>query len=222
VLARNGVEVVIPAQQGCCGALAMHTGASELAEPLARRNLDVFPDDVDAIVTNAAGCGSGMKEYGLLLKGGPDAERGEAFAKRVVDVSVFLDELGLSAAPPVMGRPTRVAYHDACHLAHAQGVRNAPRRLLQSVGDLMLVEPAEWEICCGSAGTYNVEKPDTAAKLGERKARNLLATGAQMIATGNIGCMTQVETHLRAIGEEIPVLHTFQVLDRAYAHARQP
>jgi glycolate oxidase iron-sulfur subunit len=219
VLARNGVEVVIPRQQGCCGALAMHAGASERAKPLARHNLDVFPSDVDAIVTNAAGCGSGMREYGRLLRGGPDEERGEAFAKRVVDVSVFLDDLGLSAAPPVMGAPTKVAYHDACHLAHAQGVRNAPRRLLQAVADLMLVEPAEWEICCGSAGTYNVEKPDTAARLGERKALNLLATGAQIIATGNIGCMTQVETHLRALGREIPVLHTFQLLDRAYAHA---
>ena len=217
VLSRNGVEVVIPPEQGCCGALAMHTGASEQAKPLARHNLAVFGNDVDAVVTNAAGCGSGMKEYGMLLKGTPEEEAAERLARRVVDVSVFLDDLGLSSAPPAMTQPTTVAYHDACHLAHAQGVRNAPRSLLASVGNLVLAEPQEWEICCGSAGTYNVEKPNTAAELGERKALNLLATGAQLIATGNIGCMTQVQTHLRALGHEIPVMHTFQVLDRAYA-----
>lgn len=216
VLARNGVETVIPSGQGCCGALAMHTGASQQAKPLARNNLDAFPDDVDAIVTNAAGCGSGMHEYGLLLKGEPEQEQAERFARRVVDVSVFLDGLGLSATPPALAQPTRAAYHDACHLAHAQGVRGAPRSLLQAVGNLMLVEPDEWEICCGSAGTYNVEKPDTAAELGARKARNLLGTGAKLIATGNIGCITQVQTHLRALGHEIPVMHTIQVLDRAY------
>ena len=219
VLARNGVETVIPQGQGCCGALSMHTGAWEQAKPLARRNLEAFPADVDAIVTNAAGCGSGMREYGLLLKGSEQEEAGEHFAKRVVDVSVFLDDLGLTASPPTLPELTRVAYHDACHLAHAQGVRNAPRSLLAAVDNLMLVEPDEWEICCGSAGTYNIEKPDTAAELGERKARNLLATGAQMIATGNIGCMTQVQTHLRAMGHDIPVMHTFQLLDRAYGHA---
>jgi len=217
VLARNGVETVIPRRQGCCGALAMHTGASERAKPLARRNLDAFPADVDAIVTNAAGCGSGMKEYGLLFKCAAEQEAAERFADRVVDVSVFLDALGLSAAPPAMPASTKVAYHDACHLAHAQGVRAAPRALLEAVENLALVEPAEWEICCGSAGTYNVEKPDTAAELGERKARNLLATGAQLIATGNVGCLTQIQTHLRALGHEIPVVHTLQVLDQAYA-----
>ena len=220
VLARNGVETVIPRGQGCCGALSMHTGASEQAKPLARNNLAVFPDDVDAIVTNAAGCGSGMKEYGLLFKGTADEDAGQRFAKRVMDVSVFLDDLGLSAAPPRMSKVTKVAYQDACHLAHAQGVRNAPRALLGAVDDLVLVEPDEWEICCGSAGTYNVENPDTAAELGERKARNLLATGAELVATGNIGCMTQVQTHLRALGADIPVMHTLQVLDRAYGPDR--
>jgi glycolate oxidase iron-sulfur subunit len=215
VLARSGVETVIPRGQGCCGALAMHTGAAGQAKPLARRNLEAFPDDVDAVVTNAAGCGSGMHEYGLLFKGEPEEEAAQALAGRVVDVSVFLDALGLGASPPARRRPPRVAYHDACHLAHAQGVRSAPRALLRAAG-LELVEPAEWELCCGSAGTYNVEKPETAAGLGERKARNLLATGAEAIATGNIGCMTQVDTHLRALGHAIPVLHTFQVLDRAY------
>jgi glycolate oxidase iron-sulfur subunit len=217
VLAHNGVETVIPKGQNCCGALAMHTGASEQAKPLARRNLEAFSGDVDAIITNAAGCGSGMHEYPLLLKGSADEPAARRFADKVLDVSVFLDELGLSATPPAIAVPTRVAYHDACHLAHAQGVRDAPRRLLESIGNLELVEPAEWEVCCGSAGTYNVEKPDTAAALGERKARNLLATDAALIATGNIGCMTQVTTHLQALGHPLPVLHTLQVLDRAYA-----
>ncbi|QEC47389.1 4Fe-4S dicluster domain-containing protein [Baekduia soli] len=217
VLARNGVETVIPRDQGCCGALPMHTGASDRARPMARRNMQAFPDDVDAVVTNAAGCGSGMREYGLLFKGLPEHDAAQAFADRVVDVSVFLQALGLSAPPPPAPAPLRIAYHDACHLAHAQGVRSPPRALLQAIGDVTLVQAAEWELCCGSAGTYNVEKPDTAHELGRRKARNLLDTGAGLIATGNIGCMTQVQTHLRALGHEIPVLHTLQVLDRAYA-----
>jgi len=215
VLARNGVETVIPSGQACCGALAMHTGAAEQAKPLARRNLEAFAG-VDAIITNAAGCGSGMKEYGLLFKGAPEQDAARGFADRVVDVSVFLEELGLREAPPALGRPLPVAYHDACHLAHAQGVRSPPRALLQAVGGIELVEPKEWELCCGSAGTYNVERPDTAATLGERKARNLLDTGARLIATANIGCMTQVQTHLAKLGHDIPVMHTLQVLDRAY------
>jgi glycolate oxidase iron-sulfur subunit len=217
VLAHNGVEVVIPRGQGCCGALALHTGAAERAKPLARRNMEAFPTDVDAVLTNAAGCGSGMKEYGLLFQGEPDHAAAQGLADRVVDVSTFLAELGLVGAVPAMAAPLAVAYHDSCHLAHAQGVRSAPRRLLEAIDGVTLVEPAEWELCCGSAGTYNIEKPEIAQELGRRKAQNLLETGAQLIATGNIGCLTQVQTHLRAFGREIPVLHTLQVLDRAYA-----
>ena len=217
VLARNGVETVIPPSQGCCGALAMHTGAAEQAKPLARRNLRAFDvGAIDAIVTNAAGCGSGMREYPLLFKGDAEHERAQRFAGQVIDVAAFLDELGLRETPTPLSAPIDVAYHDACHLAHAQGVRDAPRRLLASVDGLRLVEPAEWELCCGSAGTYNVERPDVAAELGERKASNLIATGAQLVATGNIGCMTQVRSHLDALGEHRVVLHTMQVLDRAY------
>jgi glycolate oxidase iron-sulfur subunit len=217
VLARNGVETVIPPRQGCCGALAMHTGAAERAKPQARRNLEAFPADVDAVITNAAGCGSGMREYGLLFRGEPEEAAAQELADRTMDVSAFLDALGLRALPPALEEPIPVAYHDACHLAHAQGVRSAPRALLQASGAVRLVEPAEWELCCGSAGTYNIEKPDVAQQLGERKARNLIATGARLIATGNIGCLTQVQQHLAALDHEIPVLHTLQVLDRAYA-----
>jgi glycolate oxidase iron-sulfur subunit len=217
VLAYNGVETVIPERQGCCGALAMHTGAAAQAKPMARRNMKAFPADVDAVVTNAAGCGSGMKEYGLLFQGEPEHEAAQDLANRVVDVTVFLEALELSAVPPPAPSPLAVAYHDACHLAHAQGVRSPPRALLQTIDGVTLVEPAELELCCGSAGTYNVEKPDTAAELGRRKARNLLDTGAELIASGNIGCLTQVQTHLRALGRDCPVLHTMQVLDRAYS-----
>jgi glycolate oxidase iron-sulfur subunit len=222
VLARNGVETVIPPAQGCCGALAMHTGAADQARGHARSNLKAFPDDVDAVLTNAAGCGSGMKEYGLLFAGEPEQEAAARLADRTVDVSTFLAALGLREPPPPLAAPLTVAYHDACHLAHAQGVRREPRDLLRAIAGVTLAEPAEWELCCGSAGTYNVEKPETADALGARKADNLLATGATLIASGNIGCLTQVDTHLRARGHRIPVLHTLQVLDRAYTQTLVP
>ena len=209
VLARNGVETVIPRAQGCCGSLALHAGNASQAARLARRNLEAFPDDVDAVIVNAAGCGSGMRDYGLLFTGEPEEDRARALADRVVDVSAFLDELGLVAPPGA--EPLRVAYHDACHLAHAQGVREAPQRLLHAAGHEVVV-PAEWELCCGSAGTYNVEQPERAAELGRRKAENLRATGADVVAAGNIGCLAQIRQHL-----ELPVRHTVQILDRAYA-----
>ena len=207
VLARNGVETMIPPAQGCCGALAMHSGNAEQARGFARRNLRAFPSDVDAIVTNAAGCGSGMHEYGLLFADEPEHEEARRFAERVVDVARFLDELGFTATPAE--RPLRVAYHDACHLAHAQRVREAPVRLLEAAGHEVVI-PDEWELCCGSAGTYNVERPQIAAELGRRKAQNLLATAPEAIAAGNIGCLTQLRAHLG----DIPVLHTMQILDR--------
>ncbi|MDR7416997.1 MAG: heterodisulfide reductase-related iron-sulfur binding cluster [Armatimonadota bacterium] len=215
VLSRNGVEVVVPRGQGCCGALALHTGFGALARRLARRNLRAFPEDVDAVVTNAAGCGSAMREYGLLFAGDPEAERATALAARVRDVSAFLWEIGFSPPPP-LPRPVRVAYHDACHLLHAQGVREEPRRLLARVGNLEILEPADAEVCCGSAGIYNLEHPALAAELGRRKARSLLDTGAEAVVTGNIGCMVQLRAHLRALRRPLPVLHTFELLDRAY------
>jgi glycolate oxidase iron-sulfur subunit len=215
VLARNGVEVVIPADQGCCGSLMAHNGDAAFARTLARRNLRAFPADVDAVITNAAGCGSGMREYGLLFAGLPEEAAARAFAARVRDVSAFLDELGLLPPPP-LAKPLRLAYHDACHLAHAQGITSAPRRLLRAIPNLTLLEIPEGDICCGSAGTYNLEQPEIAAQLGRRKAENILATGAEALAAGNIGCLVQVRTHLAQLGQLLPLWHTLEVLDQAY------
>ena len=212
VLAENGIETVIPKHQNCCGSLSMHTGATEQAKVLARHNLDIFPTDVEAILTNAAGCGSGMKEYPLLFKGEPEADKAQAFARQVKDVSVFLDELGLKA-PPALPEPLRVAYHDACHLAHAQGVTAPPRRLLQAIPNVTVLEIADGDYCCGSAGTYNLEQPEIARQLGQQKAHHIINTGAEAVATGNIGCMTQIRTHLT---QPLPVYHTMEILDLAY------
>lgn len=217
VLARNGVEVVIPPNQGCCGSLSMHTGEADQARHLAGKNLTVFPMDVDAIVTNAAGCGSGMREYGLLFAGTPQETAARAFAARVKDVSVFLYELGL-VTPPALDEPLTIAYHDACHLAHAQRVTSQPRRLLAAIPNVTLREIPEGELCCGSAGTYNLEQPEIARQLGERKAHNVLTTGAQAVVTGNIGCMMQMQTHLQAQGQPLPIWHTMELLALAYAN----
>lgn len=220
VLTRNGVEVVIPPGQGCCGALSMHTGAAEQARGLARHNLRVFDlDEIDALVTNAAGCGSGMHEYPLLFAGQPEEEQARAFAGKVQDISVFLDRLGIAPPPPLPAALT-VAYHDACHLAHAQGVRDAPRRLLAAIPNVTLVPIPEGEICCGSAGTYNIEQPQIAAQLGQRKAEAVRSTGAQAVVTGNIGCMTQIDTHLQGLGAGLPFYHTVELLALAYAEER--
>lgn len=215
VLARNGVEVVLPTQQGCCGALALHTGERSRALQLARHNLTAFPNDVDAIISNAAGCGSGLKEYPHLFHGLPEEAQAEKFASTVLDISVFLDQLGLAESPS-LAQPLRVVYHDACHLLHAQGVQSPPRRLLGRIEGVELVEPAEPELCCGSAGSYNLEQPELAHVLGQRKARNLLATGAQAVVTGNIGCFTQIATHLQQLGKPLPLYHTVELLDLAY------
>ena len=213
VLTSNGVEVVIPPRQGCCGALAMHTGAANQARGLARRNFDAFDlDEVDAVVTNAAGCGSGMHEYPLLFAGEAEEQAARDFADKVQDVTVFLDALGIES-PPALPAPMTIAYHDACHLAHAQGVTDAPRRLLATVPNLTLVPIPEGEICCGSAGSYNIEQPEIAAQLGQRKAEAILSTGAQAVVTGNIGCMTQIDSHLRQLGKPLPIFHTVELLN---------
>ena len=219
VLSRNGVEVIVPETQGCCGGLAWHTGDLAAARAFARRNLAAFPDDVDAIVTNAAGCGSAMHEYHLILRGTPDEARAAEFEKRVVDVSVFLGRIGLQMAPPGPGRPQVIAYHDACHLANAQGVRAQPRRLLQAIPGVVLKEIAQAHLCCGSAGTYNLDQSEIAASLGRQKANQVIATGASIVASGNIGCLTQLSAHLAQAGSPIRVRHTMQILRDAYGCA---
>lgn len=222
VLARNGIQAITPSEAGCCGALSLHAGALRQARVRARRNLDAFDEDLDAIVSTTAGCSSGMKEYPLLFAGDPDEERARSFAGKVRDISALLTEIGLTAAPPSASTPLRIACHDACHLAHAQSLRVQPRALLRAIGNVTLVQPAEWELCCGSAGTYNLNKPRIAAQLGRRKAKRLLEASPDLIATSNVGCMLQIEAHLRALGDTTPVLHAIEVLDRAYSGTLSP
>ena len=213
VLAAEGCDVVIPAGQGCCGALSVHNGREPEAQGFARTLIDTFADaGVERIVVNAAGCGSSMKEYAELLRDDPAyAERAARFAARVRDVSELLVELGPVAARHPL--PVTVAYHDACHLAHAQGVRAQPRALLRGIPGLQLREIAEAELCCGSAGIYNVLFPEPAAELGDRKAANVLATGAQLLVTANPGCLMQVAASIERSGGRIGMAHTVEVLD---------
>jgi glycolate oxidase iron-sulfur subunit len=174
---------------------------------------------VDAVLTTAAGCGSGMHEYGLLFKGQPEEDAALALARRTKDVSAFLAELGLAVPPPPLPQPLKVAYHDACHLAHAQGVTAGPRRLLRAIPNLTLVEIAEGELCCGSAGTYNLEQPAIAAALGRRKAENIRRTGCDAVATGNIGCLVQIRNAFKLLdGQPLGLYHTMQLLDMAYGN----
>jgi glycolate oxidase iron-sulfur subunit len=213
VLAAEGCEVVIPPRQGCCGALSVHNGREAEAVTFAKRTIDVFEAaGVETVVVNAAGCGSSMKEYAELLRDDPAyTERAARFASSVRDVSELLEGLG-----PVAERhplPVTVAYHDACHLAHAQGVRAQPRALLSAIPELDLREIADPEICCGSAGVYNLLKPEPARQLGERKARSVFATGADLLVTANPGCLMQVAAAARRLGESIAIAHTVEVLD---------
>jgi glycolate oxidase iron-sulfur subunit len=220
VLSANGVETIIPDGQGCCGSLAMHTGAAGQARSLAGKNLKAFPTDVDAIIVNAAGCGSGIKEYGLLFAGQPEEADARQFGRMTQDVSEFLHGLGLYHPPP-LPQPLRVAYHDACHLAHAQGIRHAPRALLGQIPGLTLVEIPDGDLCCGSAGTYNLEQPAIAHELGRRKAQAIVQAQPDAVVMGNIGCMVQIQQHLTAMERPLPVYHTVQLLDLAYQNSRQ-
>lgn len=213
VLSRNGVDVWVPPRQGCCGGLSWHTGDWAGARAFARRNLGVFEEQqVDAILTNAAGCGSAMHEYPLILSGTADETRARDLARRTLDVSVFLARIGMVEKPVGWETPVRVAYHDACHLANAQGVRAEPRSLLASIPGLELVEVPDAHLCCGSAGTYNVDQPVIAASLGSQKVTSIRRTGARVVASGNIGCLTQLRLH----GSGLTVRHTMQVLRDAY------
>ncbi len=220
VLAAEGCEVVIPQTQACCGALAEHAGEEDDAKASARRLIDAFETaDVDTIVVNAAGCGSAMKRYGHLLRDDPEyASRAAAFAAKCRDISEVLAEMEPRARRGLV--PLRAAYHDACHLQHAQGVRVQPRRLLQQVPGVEVREVAESEICCGSAGIYNMLEPEAATQLRDRKVRNILQTGAEVIVSGNPGCLLQIATGLEAAGRPMKVMHLVEVIDQSIAEGR--
>jgi glycolate oxidase iron-sulfur subunit len=213
VLAAEGCEVVAPPQQRCCGALSMHSGREAEAQAYARAMIDTFERaGVDSVVVNVAGCGSSMKEYAHLLRDDPEyAERAAAFSAKVRDLSELLVELGPAAERQPL--EMSVAYHDACHLAHAQGIRAQPRKSLGEVPGLQLREIAESEICCGSAGIYNLLQPEPARELGDRKASNVLATGADLLVTSNPGCMLQIRASLSGRGEDLPMAHVAEVID---------
>jgi len=213
VLAAEGCEVVAPQVQTCCGALLVHAGEEAAAIDLAKRTIDVFEQaNVEMIVTNAAGCGSNVKEYAHLLRDDPEyAERARNFSAKCKDISEVLAEL----QPRSKRHPLklRVAFHDSCHLQHAQGVREQPRDLLASIPGLELVEVPESAICCGSAGIYNLVQPDAANSLGDRKAELISRLGADVVATGNPGCVLQLQSSLARRHQKTPVVHTIQILD---------
>ncbi|MCL6636485.1 MAG: 4Fe-4S dicluster domain-containing protein [Alicyclobacillus sp.] len=215
VAQRHGLEVVVPRDQVCCGALQVHAGDRPQAQALARRNITVFAESgVDYIAVNAAGCGAMLKEYPELFRGDPAWHaRAQAFAQRVRDIAELLAEVGTE--PPRGRVPQRATYHDACHLCHAQGVRVQPRQLLRSVPGLELVEMPDAERCCGSAGVYNLTHPEMAQTLLTRKLDDL-PPGVEMVITGNPGCILQLRAGLAQRGQRIAVRHTVEVLDAAY------
>jgi glycolate oxidase iron-sulfur subunit len=214
VLAAEGCDVIIPRAQGCCGALSMHAGREDEAKTFARRTIAAFEQaGVDAVVVNSAGCGSAMKEYERLLRGtdGGWAERAAEMSGKVRDLSEFLSDLG-----PVARRhplPVTAAYHDACHLAHAQRITKQPRELLRAIPGLNLVEVPDAGTCCGSAGVYNLLQPEAARELGARKAESVLATGVPLLISANPGCSLQIASALAERGQDIAVAHTAEVLD---------
>jgi glycolate oxidase iron-sulfur subunit len=220
VLQFNGCEVVVPRQQVCCGAIHYHSGAGTPALQLAQANAAIFnADEVDAVIINVAGCGSMLKDYGHIaheLAPTDDAchDQLQKFAHKVRDVSEFLMALGPVA--PTGRIPLRATYHDACHLCHAQQIREQPRALLSLVPGLELVPLNESEICCGAAGSYNLTQPEMAAQLGQRKRQNILQTKAQAVITGNAGCSLQLQMQLRQAGHDLWVAHPMDVLDLSY------
>jgi len=217
VLSAEGFNVVVPKEAGCCGALQMHSGAEEEAKERARATIAAF-EACETVAVNAAGCGSTMKEYGRLLADDPEwAESAVAFAAKVADVTELLatDEPRAPRHPVTL----TVAYHDACHLAHAQKVRAQPRTVLAGIPGLTVLQPAEWEVCCGSAGLYNMLEPEPAAELGRRKVSNLTATGAQAVVAGNPGCALQITAHSEG---RLPVYHPIEVLDASISGRSLP
>src|SRR5213080_367184 len=213
VLAAEGCEVVAPREQPCCGALLVHAGEETAAVEFAKKAIEAFERaNVETIVTNAAGCGSNVKEYGHLLRDEPEyAERAKVFAAKCKDITEILAELEPRAKRSPL--KLRVAFHDSCHLQHAQGVRSQPRSLLSKIPGLELAEIPEAAICCGSAGIYNLVQPDAANALGDRKADLIAPLKADVVATGNPGCLIQLQASLARHGWKIPVVHTIQIVD---------
>jgi glycolate oxidase iron-sulfur subunit len=217
VLTANGCEVIIPANQGCCGALTHHQGQEEQTRDLARDLIDRFGFDLDAVVTNASGCGHSMKDYGAILAEDPDyAAPAKQFASQVRDIQEFLAEVGLTAKlHPLQDEPLTIVYQDACHMLHGQKISTQPRQLLRQIPGVQLREPMDAALCCGSAGIYNILQPEVAGELGQQKVTNLLNTGAAAIASANIGCYVQISRHLELQGKAVPVLHPMEWLDRS-------
>ncbi|AGA25827.1 (Fe-S)-binding protein [Singulisphaera acidiphila] len=214
VLQQNGCEVVVPRSQVCCGAIHYHSGVEEPALELARQNIAAFdPTQYDAIIVNAAGCGAMLKDYPHLLPGA-DHAAAEQFTSKVRDISEFLVALG--PIKPTHPLPMKVTYHDACHLCHGQQIRSQPRQLLSMIPGVELVPLEETEICCGAAGTYNLTQPEMSERLGVRKMDHLAATGAEVVATGNVGCILQIARKIKERGSPMKVVHPVDLLDKAY------
>lgn len=214
VLQQNGCDVLIPTGQGCCGAIHYHAGDSEGARRLADQNVQAFDlEQIDAVVVNHAGCGAMMKEYALHWHDqGQSARR--RLAEKVVDVNEFLDRLGL--VPPLGRIDLVAAYHDACHLAHAQGITDPPRRLLSAIAGLQMRPLPESGICCGSAGTYNLTEPEMADRLVQRKVDNVVRTGAQVVLASNAGCLLQIQAEIRRRRLPLVAMHPMELLDLSY------
>jgi glycolate oxidase iron-sulfur subunit len=214
VLQKNGCDVFVPRAQGCCGAIHFHAGSSEPAREFADANLAAFDwRDLDALLVNVAGCGAMLKDYGHHWPDARQVER-EQFAAKVQDIHEFLDRLGI--VPPTGRIETTATYHDACHLAHAQKIREAPRRLLAQIPGLSLVDLPETELCCGAAGTYNLTEPEMAQRLSRRKLANIVSTGARVVITANAGCLLQIAREARVQGERLEIVHPMDLLDRSY------
>jgi glycolate oxidase iron-sulfur subunit len=213
VLTAEGCDVIVPRTQQCCGALMVHSGREREALDAARALIDAFAHhDVDVVVTNAAGCGSTLKEYGQLLRDDPQySAKAAALASRCRDISEVLAELSPQA--PRHPLHVRVAYHDACHLQHGQGISAQPRQVLQTIPALEVLEIPEGGLCCGSAGIYNLVEPEPAHALGARKAANILATGAEVVASSNPGCLLQIRTELARTGQSRPMMHLVELID---------
>jgi len=217
LLNRAGFDVVTPLEQGCCGALYAHGGNLEEARAAARRNIQAFESlDLDAIIINAAGCGSTLKEYGHLLENDPAwTDRAAAFSAKVKDLVEWLVRFPIVNRQSPIANPRRVTYHDACHLAHAQRITRPPRELVHAVAGADFLEMPESDVCCGSAGSYNLTEPEMAERLQRRKTENILKTGAQIVVTTNPGCLLQIRAGLNKAGaHDVEVLHIADYLDR--------